>query len=343
MSDPADPGLTSGGLGVLSDNARKLYLDILHTHGRLMPENREAADAEYLQELLDIGLVVPDTDDPNVLVAVDPQQLSSGLIASWQRRALDLLSRAEALPIDLKDLTEAFHTPKQTGGSIEYVRGKVLINQRLGQLTTSCTEEFLAAQPGGPRPPEALASSRDRDLALLQRGASFRTIYHPSTRYHPATRDYVLAITDGGGEVRTLDEPYTRLIVVDRRTAIIPVADDLNVAAFIHDRAIISYLVSDIFERNWNRALEFDGARAVPQEVISRLRQTIIDLLLKGTSHRVIARSLGISERTLARHIADMREDYKVDSLFQLGYVLARTPQHGHPESRPDGLDQVTD
>ncbi|WP_371517934.1 hypothetical protein [Kitasatospora sp. NBC_01300] len=332
MPETAEPGLTSGGLGVLSADARNLYLHVVGNHGRLTRQERVKAETKHLQELLDIGLLVPDTDEDDVLIAVDPQQLSVGLIASWQRKALDLLSRAEELPTDLKELAEAFNTPMQSGGSIEYVRGKALINQRLSQLANSCTEEFLAAQPGGPRPPEALAGSRDRDLALLQRGALARTIYHPSTRYHPATRDYVLAITEAGGHVRTLDEPYARLIIVDRRTAIIPVADDLNVAAFIHDRAIISFLVSEIFERHWSHALEFDGARVVPQQVISSLRQTIIDLLLKGTSHRVIARSLGISERTLARHIADMREDYQVDSLFQLGYVLARATQHRDPD-----------
>ncbi|WP_031075565.1 TrmB family transcriptional regulator [Streptomyces sp. NRRL WC-3742] len=335
MTETAEPGLTSGGLGVLSVDARELYLRVIENHGRLSCEERSNTEAKHLQELLDIGLLVPDTDEPDVLTATDPQQLSESLISSWQRKALDLLSRAEDLPGDLKDLAAAFHAPKQSGGTIEYLQGKALINQRLSQLTNACTEEFLAAQPGGPRPPEMLERSRDRDLALLQRGAVTRTIYHPSTRYHAATRDYVLAITEAGGHVRTLDEPYARLIIVDRRTAIIPIADDLSTAAFIHDRAIISFFVSEIFDRNWNRALEFDGDRIVPQQVVSSLRQTIIDLLLKGTSHRVIARSLGISERTLARHIADMREDYQVDSLFQLGYVLARAAHH----ERPDGFN----
>ncbi|MDH6123673.1 helix-turn-helix domain-containing protein [Kitasatospora sp. GP82] len=334
MSEMAEPGLTSGGLGVLSDDARELYRRVLRANGRLAPSEAGLSRSPHLDELLDIGLLVPDTDEPGMLVAVDPRQLSENLATTWQRKALDLLTRAVALPTDLKDLTEAFHTPEQSGGTIEYVRGKVLINQRLQQLTNGCTQEFLAAQPGGPRPPDALAGSIARDLELLRRGAVARTIYHPSTRYHPPTRDYVATIAQAGGQVRTLDEPYTRILVIDRHTAIIPVADDLNVAAFIHDQAVISYLVTEVFERNWSRAIEFDGTSSVPQQVVSRLRKTIIDLLLKGTSHRVIARSLGISERTLARHIADMREDYQVDSLFQLGYVLARTTPAG-PDSTP--------
>ncbi|GAA0661303.1 helix-turn-helix transcriptional regulator [Kitasatospora atroaurantiaca] len=332
MSETDEPGLTSGGLGVLSAEARELYRSVLRCHGRLTPEESKSADQDHLLELVDIGLLVRDTDNPDVLVAVDPKQLSARLSTAWQRKALDLLSRAVALPADLQELAEDFRTPEQAGGTIEYVRGKVLINQRLGQLVSSCMEEMLAAQPGGPRPPEALASVITRDLEMLRRGAAIRTIYHPSTRYHTPTREYVTAIAEHGGQVRTLDEPYTRLIVIDRRTAVIPVAEDLNLAAFIHDQAVISYLVEEVFERNWSRGLDFDGTRTVPPQVVSRLRQTIIDLMLKGTNHRVIARRLGISERTLARHIAEMREEYHVESLFQLGYVLARsvhdTPDH---------------
>lgn len=325
MSGKAEPCLTSGGPDVLSDEARELYRSALRSHGHLVPKELGLVGSAHLGELLDMGLLVPDTDEPDILVAVDPRQLAEDLTATWQRRALALLSRAVALPAELREFSEIFHTRAHVGGTIDYVRGKVLINQRLRQLTNECGEEFLAAQPGGPRPPEALASSRERDLALLRRGAAARTIYHPSTRYHPPTRDYVAAICEAGGQVRTLDEPYTRLLVIDRQTAILPLAGDLNAAAFIHDQAIISYIVTEVFERNWTHAIEFDGTTAVPQHVVSRLRKTIIDLLLKGTSHRVIARSLGISERTLARHIADMREDYGVDSLFQLGYVLGRS------------------
>ncbi|MEV6210530.1 TrmB family transcriptional regulator [Kitasatospora sp. NPDC051914] len=332
MSETDEPGLTPRGLGVLSHEARQLYRSVLKSHGRVAPAEEAPADGKALDELLEIGLLVPDTDDPDVLVAVDPEQLSARLTNLWQRKALDLLHRAVALPADLQDLAEEFRTPRKAGGIIEYVHGKVLINQRLGQLVSGCTEEMLAAQPGGPRPPEALAGVIARDLETLRRGATIRTIYHPSTRYHAPTRDYVASITTAGGRVRTLDEPYTRLIVIDRRTAVIPVAEDLNLAAFIHDQAVISYLIEEVFERNWSRALDFDGSPTVPPQVVSRLRQTIVDLMLKGINHRVIARRLGISERTLARHIAEMREDYQVESLFQLGYVLARTTKESPPD-----------
>ncbi|MFJ4096039.1 LuxR family transcriptional regulator [Kitasatospora sp. NPDC089913] len=325
MSGREQLSATAGGTGILSKEARALYLAVIGENGRIAEDAELLRDCAARDELVGLGLLVPDTDEPGVLVAVDPQQLSESLSASWQRQALDLLTRASALNTDLHDLTAAYHSPEQAGGTIEYVRGKVLINQRVQQIVSSATEEILAAQPGGPRPSEALAGILERDLVSLRLGITLRTIYHPSTRYHAPTREYVAAITHAGGRVRTLDEPYTRLIVIDRRIAVIPVAEDLNLAAFIHDQAVISYLISEVFERNWSHALDFDGARAVPQQVVSGMRQTIIDLMLEGVNHRVIARRLGISERTLARHLAEMRDEHNVESLFQLGYALART------------------
>ncbi|MBV6698855.1 helix-turn-helix domain-containing protein [Kitasatospora aureofaciens] len=326
MSGREHAGTVPSASRILSEDARKLYLKAVNENGRLTRSASSTAETPALEELLDLGLLIPDSDEPGALLAVDPAQLASSLSSSWQRQALDLLSRAVALPADLSDLAEAFHAPDTTGGSIEYVRGKALINQRLQQSAAAGVMEGLSMQPGGPRPAEMLSSFLERDLDILRHGASMRTIYNASTRYHQPTRDYVAQLTKEGWQFRTLDEPYARLIIVDRRVAVIPVVDD-SLAAFVYDPAVINFLIEEVFERSWSRALEFDGDRAVPHQVVSRLRQTIIDLLLAGTNHRVIARRLGISERTLARHIAEMREEYNVDSLFQLGYVLGRSPR----------------
>ncbi|MFJ4185965.1 MULTISPECIES: helix-turn-helix domain-containing protein [unclassified Kitasatospora] len=326
MSGREGAGAAPGGLRVLSEDARTLYLKAVSESGRLNRNGCASGEGSALQELLDLGLLIVDNEEPDAYFAVDPTQLSASLSSAWQRQALDLLARAVSLPTELGELAEAFHAPNQAGGAIEYVRGRALINQRLQQSAAGGWTEGLAMQPGGPRPAELLTAFLDRDLDMLRHGASMRTIYHASTRYHQPTRDYVGQLAKAGWQFRTLDEPYTRLIVVDRKLAVIPVAGD-SIAAFIYDPAVINFVAEEVFERSWNRALDFDGDRTVPRQVVSQLRQTIVELLLSGTNHRVIARRLGISERTLARHIAEMREEYNVDSLFQLGYVLGRSPR----------------
>ncbi|MGW4802576.1 hypothetical protein [Kitasatospora sp. NPDC004272] len=324
MSAREQPGPAAWRGGNLSQAARSLYLRAINQNSGTV-DTREESDAAAIEELARIGLLVADSDDPAVFIATDPAQLSSSLSTRWQRQALELLTQAVSVPEEFAELAEKFHAPGQSGGVVEYVRGKSLINQRVQQLGRAGIKEALAMQPGGPRPTEMLTAGLQEDLKTVQGGTTMRTIYHASTRYHQPTRDYVATLAAAGWQFRTLDEPYTRLIILDRRVAVIPAVDDMSLAAFIHDQAVIDFLVEEVFERSWGRALEFDGDRAVPQQVVSRLRQTIIDLLLSGTNHRVIARRLGISERTLARHIAEMRDDYNVDSLFQLGYALGRS------------------
>ena len=53
-------------------------------------------------------------------------------------------------------------------------------------------------------------------------GVTMRTLYQHSARRQVATNKYVAAVTAEGAQVRTLDEFFNRLIVVDRRIAIVP-------------------------------------------------------------------------------------------------------------------------
>ncbi|WP_157032095.1 helix-turn-helix domain-containing protein [Kitasatospora cheerisanensis] len=332
------PGLTTAGLGVVSAEARELYKSILGTAGRSCPARPEDQRPAPLQELLDIGLLVPDVNDPKVLMAVDPQQLAAGLSASWQRSALELLTRAASLPADLQELSQAYGgglAADKTGGIVEHISGKAEINRRLAEFGQSANHEVLSAQPGGGARSFPPATAIALDTGMLRRGVARRTIYQPSTRYSAPVREYVAAVTRAGGEVRTLGEPFTRLIVIDRRIAIIPFADDNERAAVVRDEPVIAYLVNT-FELCWERAIPFLDGNDVPVEVVSLLRQNIIRMLLQGVGHRVIARNLGLSERTLARHIAELREEYDAETLFQLGWKLAE----GH-RSKPmmDAMD----
>jgi hypothetical protein len=103
---------------------------------------------------------------------------------------------------------------------------------------------------------------------------------------------------------------------------VIPVQGDTQKATFISDTAVVGYLLEN-FERMWQRSSPFLGATEVPAEVITRMRTNILRMMIQGIGHRVIARNLGISERTLARHIADFREEYGSETLFQLGWRMA--------------------
>lgn len=327
MSGTEASGPMANAYSQLSPEARSLYMAVLREPGRVIAAIADEGDRASLHELVEIGLLVPDIEDPGMLVAVDPKQLASALTATWQRKALDLLSRAAALPAEFQELTHAYGNggnEAHDGGPIEHLHGLAEINRRLVDLMEGSREEVLSAQPGGGSRSFPTEAAIALDTDMLRRGVSRRTLYQPSTRYSAPTRAYVAAMTAAGGEVRTLGEPFTRMIIVDRTAAIIPVSGDQQRAAFIQDEAVIGFMVS-LFESFWERAIPFQGGLDVPPEVVSRLRENILRMMLQGIGHRVIARNLGLSERTLARHIAELRDEYAADTLFQLGWKLSES------------------
>ena len=171
-----------------------------------------------------------------------------------------------------------------------------------------------------------------RDTALLERG---RQDPHALPAQRAAQRDhreYVAAVTDRGAEVRTLDEFFNRMIVVDRRVAVIPSGDDLSVALAVREPSIVAYFV-DVFERSWERARPFTSREtSLMKDIAAEQRAMTLRMLIEGHSDPVSAKRLGVSPRTYAGYIADLKAEFESETRFQLGYVIG---QQGISGSEP--------
>ncbi len=343
MSAEARPEADGDEDGALSPEARALYLRALRSEGRLTDEDGRAlgsgAQCGPLEELLDLGLLNREVGPPGTFAIKDPRQLAESLSNGMQRQATELLLRSIALSSSLHTLGQEYQThinQPEPGGSIEYVQGRGTINQQLATLLEGCSEEMLTAQPGGGRGTEALKIAIDRDMKFVQRGGTIRTIYQPSARYSAPTIEYVEEVTQEGCQVRTLDEAFSKLVVLDRKIAVVTVGgqDNRDRAAFVRDEAVLSYIIG-VFDSQWERAIPFTGGHEIPRQVVSSMRRQIVRMMLQGVGHRTIARRLGLSERTLARHIAELREEHGVETLFQLGWKLAEQLEGPTPLEAP--------
>ncbi|MGZ4455038.1 MAG: LuxR family transcriptional regulator, partial [Nocardioides sp.] len=134
----------------------------------------------------------------------------------------------------------------------------------------------------------------------------------------------VSAVTARGAEVRTLDEFFNRIIVVDRRLAIIPGRSGLTVALAVREPSLVAYLV-DIFERHWERARPFTNREtSMMKDIAAEQRAMTIRMLIEGHADPASAKRLGVSTRTYAGYIADLKEEYEAETRFQLGYTMGR-------------------
>jgi sugar-specific transcriptional regulator TrmB len=219
--------------------------------------------------------------------------------------------------------------PERATPAVEYLHGMTAIRDYIARVTDEATEEILTAQPGGGRPATVLNAVLPITLEHLRRGVRMRTLYQHPARFNTATKAYVEAVTEGGGEVRTLDEFFDRLIVVDRSRAIVPTDEDRTTAVVIHDRPLVRFL-TDVFDPT--------HASHASTEVMPDIHSMIKRLLVEGLTDSVIARRIGVSERTYHSHLARIRESMGAQSRLQLGYLLARE-ELNHEETAPPAQD----
>ncbi|MFP5252828.1 MAG: TrmB family transcriptional regulator [Actinomycetes bacterium] len=283
--------------------------------------------------LVDLGLLRHD-EEGNRYVPVDPASVQAQVVVPLGQRGADLLAESARWAEAFSELGQVYRTsPQAAVNPVAEIHGLDNIDAFIHAAVNDCRTELLTAQPHGRRPATTLAVAEDRDVRALARGVRMRTLYQHSARQSPATREYVADITAHGAEVRTLDEFFRRLIVVDRQVAIIPASDNHHVAVAIHDKSLIAYLV-DIFERAWERAQPFNvSGNAAERHIADDVRAMTIRLLVEGHSDPASAKRLGVSTRTYAGYIAALKDEYAVQTRFQLGYAMGRSA--GAPVSGP--------
>ena len=324
---------------LLETAAGRIYSNAT-AHGQLPVDDPRLQEGGELRAaldlLLDIGLLVFNEARTQYL-PVDPASIQNRVVVPLSREGADLLHESAEWAEAFSQLGQTYRRATRSDlAPITELRGIPAIDNYLHALVSDARSEILTAQPYGRRPVDALAQAEDRDLRALSRGVKMRTLYQHSARQSPATREFVAEMTAHGAETRTLDEFFKRLIIVDREVAVIPGSEDHAVALALRDKSVVAYLV-DIFERSWERGRPFTAHEARNEKAIaSDVRAMTIRLLVEGHSDPASAKRLGVSTRTYAGYIAALKEEYGVQTRFQLGHAMG---QVAAGKDLPDDLE----
>ncbi|MFG3383448.1 LuxR family transcriptional regulator [Streptomyces sp. NPDC047999] len=271
-------------------------------------------------------LAAQDPHDPpgsGLLRAVSPYTAAAELVGPEEnalRRRLEVLERTRARLSALIPLYEDTYRRGADSGAAEVVESRDRVMLLISDAAARATEEVLAVQPGGGRPPAYLERALPRDLEMLRRGVRLSTLYQHTARYSPGTQEYVRAVTEAGAEVRTLGELFGKMLVFDRATAFLPVWDDPDAAVVLREPSAVAFLCS-VFASAWSLAEPFSASYTTA--TATQLQDTIAGRLAGGAKDEVIARRLGMSLRTCRRHIAELMSELGAESRFQAGYLLA--------------------
>ena len=304
----------------LSDEARATYALVLH--GGWVSVTSQLPG---LQQLAELGLLELSADGER-LRPVDPRRIELQLTSDWRRRAWELELRAATLERDIGELTAQYVAA--TGvrrEALQHLHGMQAIGDFTEVSVRCARREILTAHPGGGKAQEFLGAALPLALDGLTRGVSVRSLYQHSGRFNEPTKEYVRELTAHGGLARTLDEFFEWVIIIDRELAILPADAECSAAVAVGDPAVVRFL-TDVFERNWQRALAFTPSRAAlsSPEVVPRIHAMIKRLLKEGLTDSAIAKRIGVSERTYHTHLSRIRTSLGAVSRVQLGYMLAR-------------------
>ena len=70
------------------------------------------------------------------------------------------------------------------------------------------------------------------------------------------------------------------------------------------------------------------------KDIAAEQRAMTIRMLIEGHADPVSAKRLGVSPRTYAGYVADLKEEYEAETRFQLGYAMGQQGISGHEDIR---------
>ena len=160
----------------------------------------------------------------------------------------------------------------------------------------------------------------------LGRGRRSRAIY-PARALEEAPQ-VIFQRASAGEEVRIIAEVPSRMAIIGEAGALLPAewgsSDDRRLA--IREPGLLTALTV-LFEELWDRAIVVPGAGIAPDPVTisaEMARTMLLRQLSRGAKDEQIARSLGVSLRTVRRRMSDLFEELGVESRFQAGVEAVR-------------------
>jgi DNA-binding NarL/FixJ family response regulator len=147
-----------------------------------------------------------------------------------------------------------------------------------------------------------------------------RTVYLDSIRRDQATLEYARWLTERGAQVRTVPSLPNRMIVCDRRVALIAAdSDNTSEGAVVVTAPGMIAALCALFENTWRSAEPLgETVRAEPGG-LSRQHLEVLELLAQGRTDESIARRLGVSQRTARRLANAVMAHLDARSRFQAG------------------------
>ncbi|MDR3084469.1 MAG: hypothetical protein LBV60_26740, partial [Streptomyces sp.] len=238
-----------GGTVHLSKEAIELY-------GRLLKRDTQVRGEPGLDELIEHNLATEDywVRDGNYVALSASSALRQHFTQAFTgiEDILGLARQYDSLLETLPSFDGA------DSGGVRFLSTPQECSAILLQALHGMTRTMWSAQPVD-RDSETLEKSLPQDIQNLQRGIEYRTIFLDAARQRPHQIKWADAVTELGGEVRTLPGDFHRAVIIDGRAAMIsdhragPGYLNRYTGWFITHPGMVAHIV-DVYQEQWDRA-----------------------------------------------------------------------------------------
>lgn len=330
--DPAPGDADHGGLAVPADREAQVY-QYVTSRGEISSVAGAAAElglpvpevAAAVTRLAGLHLLRASGDR---LVPMGAEVAAAALVAPLER---DMYQRRD-LADQLRDRIEAITRGAGDAapvGAIDALDGAAEIRGLFKLTAEVCRDEVVVLRPGHDDE-DLLDELLEPCYSVLDRGVPVRVVCPHRYRAGFADRAAARRLTSSGAEIRTLSQVPHAAVVFDRTLAVMlslpspggPGSGETAAARRVRDPAVAQFLVG-LFDQLWDRATPYAAAEPGYASAVDDLQQSIVRLMAQGLTDEVVARRLGMSVRTVRRHIAVLLDNLGSMSRFQAGVQAA--------------------
>src|SRR6185437_2120322 len=260
--------------------------------------------------------------------AVLSERLQIQLEAEHARKRSDLMQTESELT---RLINEQILASRQPGSlQVDRIPSLDAANVRITELMCNARVEVVRLDPG-----RAKARESHSDPTLLaeikasRRGVSIRTICSPAHLSDPFLRRSLDSQVDADIRIRVMSSPDISMIVVDRCVAILTDHRRVgNWGALMLRDGLLVYTLHNVFETWWVNATDLEfflvDSDTRPLGEVSGDERAMLHLLGCGYKDETVAKTLGISVRTVRRKVSDVQRRMPASSRFQAGVLAAR-------------------
>ena len=271
------------------------------------------------------GLVTYSPEEIQRYSAVPPDIAADVLIA--QRNSE--LQRARAAMVKLRETSYSERKDRHAEERFVEILSRQTAAQTFLHSVGSAQNEILGLE----RLPMLVSTTDmqdDRIVACLARGVRCRAITDSELLNVPGTLNRLRVATQAGEQFRIYPSLPFKLVVFDRRIAILPLHLDKpdGPVLLVRSSSLLDALC-EMFEMYWRAAAPFvAGDMATAPADATDLHpvhaDALIPLLASGMNDKSIEHELDMSPRTLARRIVELTKRLGATTRFQAGWLAAQ-------------------